>query len=403
MAKEKFDRSKPHVNVGTIGHVDHGKTTLTAAITMALAKKGITKEVRSFDSIDNAPEEKARGITIATAHVEYETDKRHYAHVDCPGHADYIKNMITGAAQMDGAILVCAADDGPMPQTREHILLARQVGVPRIVVFLNKIDIADPELIELIEMELRDLLNKYEFPGDEIPIVKGSALQALDAGSDPNVVADDPRLQCVYELMDRIDEYIPTPERDVDKPFLMPVEDVFSITGRGTVGTGRVERGIIKVGEEVEIVGFGLHKKTVCTGVEMFRKLLDEGRAGDNVGLLLRGVDKKELERGMVISKPGSITPHHKFNAQVYVLSKDEGGRHTPFFGGYRPQFYFRTTDVTGILNLPSGVEMIMPGDNVDNLEIELITQVAMEEGLRFAIREGGRTVGAGVVTKIIE
>jgi len=403
MAKEKFDRSKPHLNVGTIGHVDHGKTTLTAAITMALAKKGTIKDVRSFDSIDNAPEEKARGITIATAHVEYETDKRHYAHVDCPGHADYIKNMITGAAQMDGAILVCAADDGPMPQTREHILLARQVGVPRIVVFLNKIDIADPELIELIEMELRDLLNKYEFPGDEIPIVKGSALQALDAGSDPSVGTDDPRLQCIYELMDKIDEYIPTPERDVDKPFLMPVEDVFSITGRGTVGTGRVERGIIKVGEEVEIVGFGLHKKTVCTGVEMFRKLLDEGRAGDNVGLLLRGIDKKELERGMVISKPGSITPHHKFNAQVYVLSKDEGGRHTPFFGGYRPQFYFRTTDVTGILNLPSGVEMIMPGDNVDNLEIELITQVAMEEGLRFAIREGGRTVGAGVVTKIIE
>ncbi len=403
MAKEKFDRSKPHLNVGTIGHVDHGKTTLTAAITMALAKKGVTKETRSFDSIDNAPEEKARGITIATAHVEYETDNRHYAHVDCPGHADYIKNMITGAAQMDGAILVCAADDGPMPQTREHILLARQVGVPRIVVFLNKIDIADPELIELIEMELRELLDKYEFPGDEIPIIKGSALQALDAGADPEVGTDDPRLACIYELMDAIDEYIPTPERDVDKPFLMPVEDVFSITGRGTVGTGRVERGIIKVNEEVEIVGFGLHKKTVCTGVEMFRKLLDEGRAGDNVGLLLRGIDKKELERGMVIAKPGSITPHHKFNAQVYVLSKDEGGRHTPFFGGYRPQFYFRTTDVTGILNLPSGVEMIMPGDNVDNLEIELITPVAMEEGLRFAIREGGRTVGAGVVTKIIE
>ena len=403
MAKEKFDRSKPHLNVGTIGHVDHGKTTLTAAITMALAKKGNIEEVRSFDSIDNAPEEKARGITIATAHVEYETDKRHYAHVDCPGHADYIKNMITGAAQMDGAILVCAADDGPMPQTREHILLARQVGVPRIVVFLNKIDIADPELIELIEMELRELLSKYEFPGDEIPIIKGSALQALDAGSDPSVSPDDPRLKPIYELMDAIDEYIPTPERDIDKPFLMPVEDVFSITGRGTVGTGRVERGIIKVNEEVEIVGFGLHKKTVCTGVEMFRKLLDEGRAGDNVGLLLRGIDKKELERGMVIAKPGSITPHHKFNAQVYVLSKDEGGRHTPFFGGYRPQFYFRTTDVTGVLNLPSGVEMIMPGDNVDNLEIELITPVAMEEGLRFAIREGGRTVGAGVVTKIIE
>lgn len=403
MAKEKFDRSKPHVNVGTIGHVDHGKTTLTAAITMALAKKGTSKEVRSFDSIDNAPEEKARGITIATAHVEYETDNRHYAHVDCPGHADYIKNMITGAAQMDGAILVCASDDGPMPQTREHILLARQVGVPRIVVFMNKVDIADPELLELIEMELRELLSKYEFPGDEIPIVKGSALLALDAGSEADATADDPRLQCIYELMDAVDSYIPTPQRDVDKPFLMPVEDVFSITGRGTVGTGRIERGVVKVNEEVEIVGFGLHKKTVCTGVEMFRKLLDEGQAGDNVGLLLRGIDKNELERGMVIAKPGSITPHHKFNAQVYVLSKDEGGRHTPFFGGYRPQFYFRTTDVTGILNLPSGVEMIMPGDNVDNLEIELITPVAMEEGLRFAIREGGRTVGAGVVTKVIE
>jgi elongation factor Tu len=403
MAKEKFDRSKPHVNVGTIGHVDHGKTTLTAAITMSLSKKGTTKETRSFDSIDNAPEEKARGITIATAHVEYETMNRHYAHVDCPGHADYIKNMITGAAQMDGAILVCAADDGPMPQTREHILLARQVGVPRIVVFMNKVDIADPELLELIEMELRELLSKYEFPGDEIPIIKGSALHALDAGSDSSVSSDDPRLQCVYELMDAVDAYIPTPQRDVDKPFLMPVEDVFSITGRGTVATGRIERGIVKVNEEVELVGFGLHKKTTCTGVEMFRKLLDEGQAGDNVGLLLRGVDKKEIERGMVIAKPGSITPHHKFNAQVYVLSKDEGGRHTPFFGGYRPQFYFRTTDVTGILNLPEGVEMIMPGDNVDNLIIELITPVAMEEGLRFAIREGGRTVGAGVVTKIIE
>lgn len=403
MAKEKFDRSKPHVNVGTIGHVDHGKTTLTAAITMALAKKGTSKEVRSFDSIDNAPEEKARGITIATAHVEYETDNRHYAHVDCPGHADYIKNMITGAAQMDGAILVCDAVDGPMPQTREHILLARQVGVPRIVVFMNKIDIADAELLELVEMELRELLSKYEFPGDEIPIVKGSALLALDAGSEAEATADDPRLQCIYELMDAVDSYIPTPQRDVDKPFLMPVEDVFSITGRGTVGTGRIERGVVKVNEEVEIVGFGLHKKTVCTGVEMFRKLLDEGQAGDNVGLLLRGIDKNELERGMVIAKPGSITPHHKFNAQVYVLSKDEGGRHTPFFGGYRPQFYFRTTDVTGVLNLPSGVEMIMPGDNVDNLEIELITPVAMEEGLRFAIREGGRTVGAGVVTKVIE
>ncbi len=403
MAKEKFDRSKPHVNVGTIGHVDHGKTTLTAAITMALAKKGTSTQVRTFDSIDNAPEERARGITIATAHVEYETENRHYAHVDCPGHADYIKNMITGAAQMDGAIVVCAATDGPMPQTREHILLARQVGVPRLIVFMNKVDIADAELLDLVEMELRELLSEYQFPGDEIPIVKGSALQALDAGTDPAVPADDPRLNCIYELMAAVDDYIPTPQRDVDKPFLMPVEDVFSITGRGTVGTGRIEKGIIKVGEEVEIVGFGLHKKTTCTGVEMFRKLLDEGRAGDNVGLLLRGVDKNELERGMVIAKPGSITPHHKFNAQVYVLKKEEGGRHTPFFSGYRPQFYFRTTDVTGILNLPEGVEMVMPGDNLDNLEIELITPVAMDEGLRFAIREGGRTVGSGVVTKIIE
>jgi elongation factor Tu len=402
MAKEKFDRSKPHVNVGTIGHVDHGKTTLTAAITMALAKKG-TASVRTFDSIDNAPEEKARGITIATAHVEYETSNRHYAHVDCPGHADYIKNMITGAAQMDGAILVCAADDGPMPQTREHILLARQVGVPRVIVFMNKVDIADPELIELIEMELREILTFYEFPGDEIPIIKGSALHALDAGANPETPTDDERLNCIYELMDAVDEYIPTPIRDIEKPFLMPVEDVFSITGRGTVGTGRIERGIVKVNEEVEIVGFGLHKKTTCTGVEMFRKLLDEGRAGDNVGLLLRGVDKNELERGMVIAKPGSITPHHKFNAQVYVLKKEEGGRHTPFFSGYRPQFYFRTTDVTGSLTLPGGVEMVMPGDNLDSIVIELISPVAMEEGLRFAIREGGRTVGAGVVTKIIE
>lgn len=403
MAKEKFDRSKPHVNVGTIGHVDHGKTTLTAAITMGLYKKLAKGEVRTFDSIDNAPEEKARGITIATAHVEYETENRHYAHVDCPGHADYIKNMITGAAQMDGAILVCAATDGPMPQTREHILLARQVGVPRIVVFLNKVDIADPELLELVEMELRELLSSYNFPGDEIPIVPGSALHALEAGSTEGAPADDPRLQCIYKLMDEVDAYIPTPQRDVDKPFLMPVEDVFSITGRGTVATGRIERGIVKVNEEVELVGFGLHKKSTCTGVEMFRKLLDEGRAGDNVGLLLRGVDKKEIERGMVISKPGSITPHFKFNAQVYVLKKEEGGRHTPFFNGYRPQFYFRTTDVTGSLNLPSGVEMVMPGDNLDNLDIELITPIAMEEGLRFAIREGGRTVGAGVVTKIIE
>jgi len=403
MAKEKFDRSKPHVNVGTIGHVDHGKTTLTAAITMALYKKLNKGEIRTFDSIDNAPEERARGITIATAHVEYETEKRHYAHVDCPGHADYVKNMITGAAQMDGAILVCAATDGPMPQTREHILLARQVGVPRIVVFLNKVDIADPELLDLVEMELRELLSQYEFPGDEIPIIRGSALKALEAGSDSSVGADDPRLQCIYELMDAVDTYIPTPQREIDKPFLMPVEDVFSITGRGTVATGRIERGIIKVSDEVEIVGFGLHKKTTCTGVEMFRKLLDEGQAGDNVGLLLRGIEKKEIERGMVVAKPGSITPHHKFNAQIYVLKKEEGGRHTPFFNGYRPQFYFRTTDVTGSLKLPEGVEMVMPGDNLDNLEIELITPIAMEEGLRFAIREGGRTVGAGVVTKIIE
>jgi elongation factor Tu len=403
MAKEKFDRSKPHVNVGTIGHVDHGKTTLTAAITMALYKKLNKGEIRTFDSIDNAPEERARGITIATAHVEYETEKRHYAHVDCPVHADYVKKMITGAAQMDGAILVCAATDGPMPQTREHILLARQVGVPRIVVFLNKVDIADPELLDLVEMELRELLSQYEFPGDEIPIIRGSALKALEAGSDSSVGADDPRLQCIYELMDAVDTYIPTPQREIDKPFLMPVEDVFSITGRGTVATGRIERGIIKVSDEVEIVGFGLHKKTTCTGVEMFRKLLDEGQAGDNVGLLLRGIEKKEIERGMVVAKPGSITPHHKFNAQVYVLKKEEGGRHTPFFNGYRPQFYFRTTDVTGSLKLPEGVEMVMPGDNLDNLEIELITPIAMEEGLRFAIREGGRTVGAGVVTKIIE
>lgn len=402
MAKEKFDRSKPHVNVGTIGHVDHGKTTLTAAITMALALKGGGVK-RSFDSIDNAPEEKARGITIATAHVEYETANRHYAHVDCPGHADYIKNMITGAAQMDGAILVCAATDGPMPQTREHILLAYQVGVPRMVVFMNKVDAADPELLELVEMELRELLTMYKFPGDEIPIVPGSALYALEAGSTDGVAIDDPRFDCIWNLMDAVDSYIPTPMREVDKPFLMPVEDVFSITGRGTVGTGRIERGIVKVNEEIEIVGFGLKKKTTCTGVEMFRKLLDEGRAGDNVGLLLRGVDKNELERGMVVAKPNSITPHHKFSAQVYVLKKEEGGRHTPFLNGYRPQFYFRTTDVTGALTLPAGVEMVMPGDNLDAIEIELITPVAMEEGLRFAIREGGRTVGAGVVAKIIE
>ena len=402
MAKEKFDRSKPHVNIGTIGHVDHGKTTLTAAITGALAING-TSSARSFDSIDNAPEEKARGITIATAHVEYETAQRHYAHVDCPGHADYIKNMITGAAQMDGAILVCAATDGPMPQTREHILLARQVGVPRVVVFMNKVDIADEELLELVEMELRDLLSSYNFPGDEIPIIPGSALQALEAASTEGTTAEDPRLKCIYDLMNAVDEYIPTPARDIDRPFLMPVEDVFSITGRGTVGTGRIEKGIIKVNEEVEIVGFGLHKKTICTGIEMFRKLLDEGRAGDNVGLLLRGVDKQELERGMVIAKPGTITPHHKFDAQVYVLKKEEGGRHTPFFNGYRPQFYFRTTDVTGTLELPAGVEMVMPGDNLDKIAIELISPIAMEEGLRFAIREGGRTVGSGVVTKIHE
>jgi elongation factor Tu len=401
MAKEKFDRSKPHVNVGTIGHVDHGKTTLTAAITMALAKKGLS-QVRTFDSIDNAPEERERGITIATAHVEYSTEKRHYAHVDCPGHADYVKNMITGAAQMDGAILVVAATDGPMPQTREHILLARQVGVPRIVVFMNKIDMVDdPELIELVEVELRDLLSKYEFPGDEIPIIKGSALKALEAGQE-NAPVDDPRYQCIWELMDAVDNYIPLPEREIDKPFLMPVEDVFSITGRGTVATGRVERGRIKLNEEVELIGLGVHKKTVVTGIEMFRKELDEAIAGDNAGLLLRGVDKNEIERGMVLAKTGSITPHKKFEGEVYILSKDEGGRHTPFFNGYRPQFYFRTTDVTGVAQLPEGTEMVMPGDNV-RLTVELISEIAMEEGLRFAIREGGRTVGAGVVTKIIE
>ncbi len=401
MAKEKFDRSKPHVNIGTIGHVDHGKTTLTAAITMALAKKGLS-QVRTFDSIDNAPEEKARGITIATAHVEYSTEKRHYAHVDCPGHADYVKNMITGAAQMDGAILVVAATDGPMPQTREHILLARQVGVPRIIVFLNKVDMVDdPELIELVEVEIRDLLNKYEFPGDEIPIIKGSALKALEAGIS-NASTDDPRYNCIWELMDSVDSYIPIPQRDIDKPFLMPVEDIFSITGRGTVATGRVERGQVKLSEEVELIGLGAHKKTVVTGIEMFRKELDSAIAGDNAGLLLRGIDKNEIERGMVLAKPGSITPHKIFEGEVYILSKEEGGRHTPFFNGYRPQFYFRTTDVTGVTTLPEGTEMVMPGDNV-RLKIELITTIAMEEGLRFAIREGGRTVGAGVVTKIIE
>ncbi|MCB2205369.1 elongation factor Tu [bacterium] len=403
MAKEKFDRSKPHVNIGTIGHVDHGKTTLTAAITMALGRKGLS-EVRTFDSIDNAPEERERGITIATAHVEYQTETRHYAHVDCPGHADYVKNMITGAAQMDGAILVVAASDGPMPQTREHILLAYQVNVPRIVVFMNKVDMVDDEeLLELVEMELRELLSSYEFPGDEIPIVRGSALQALEAGTNPDASMDDPRLNCIWELMEACDSYIPIPEREVDKPLLMSVEDVFSITGRGTVGTGRIERGQVKVGEEVEIIGLGAHKKTVVTGVEMFRKELDSGMAGDNVGLLFRGVDKEELERGMVVAKPGSITPHKVFNAQVYVLKKEEGGRHTPFFNNYRPQFYFRTTDVTGIVELPGGTEMVMPGDNVDGMKVTLISEIAMEEGLRFAIREGGRTVGAGVVAKIIE
>ena len=396
MAKQKFERTKPHVNVGTIGHVDHGKTTLTAAITKVQASKGLADFVQ-FDDIDKAPEEKERGITIATAHVEYQTDARHYAHVDCPGHADYVKNMITGAAQMDGAILVVSAADGPMPQTREHILLARQVNVPYIVVFLNKIDMMDDEeLLEIVELEVRELLTKYKFPGDDIPLVKGSALKALAA----DVTSDDAK--CIQELMDALDGYIPEPERDIVKPFLMPVEDVFSITGRGTVGTGRIERGKVVVGEEVELVGLGAEKKTVVTGVEMFRKLLDEGMAGDNVGLLLRGIEKDELERGMVLAKPGSVTPHTKFDAEVYVLTKDEGGRHTPFFKGYRPQFYFRTTDVTGNVELPEGVEMVMPGDNT-KMAIDLITPIAMEESLRFAIREGGRTVGAGVVTKIHE
>ncbi|MBI3004263.1 MAG: elongation factor Tu [Ignavibacteriales bacterium] len=403
MAKAKFDRSKPHVNVGTIGHVDHGKTTLTAAITMVLNKKGLS-DVRTFDSIDNAPEEKARGITIATAHVEYATEKRHYAHVDCPGHADYVKNMITGAAQMDGAILVVAATDGPMPQTREHILLARQVGVPRIVVFLNKVDaVDDPELLDLVELELRDLLKKFEFPGDEIPMIRGSALKAMEAALRPDVKPDDPAFKSIMDLMNAVDTYVPLPKRDIEKPFLMPVEDVFSITGRGTVGTGRVDRGKCKVGDEVEVIGLGQHKKTVVTGAEMFRKELDEVVAGDNAGLLLRGIEKNDLERGMVVAKPGSITPHKKFTAQVYVLKKEEGGRHTPFLTGYRPQFYFRTTDVTGVISLPSGVEMVMPGDNLDAVNVELISTIAMEEGLRFAIREGGRTVGAGVVTKILE
>jgi len=396
MAKEKFDRSKPHVNVGTIGHVDHGKTTLTAAITMALALKN-GGEVRTFDSIDNAPEERARGITIATAHVEYQTDNRHYAHVDCPGHADYVKNMITGAAQMDGAILVVSSADGPMPQTREHILLARQVGVPYIIVYMNKADMVDDaELLELVEMEVRELLSKYDFPGDDTPIIIGSALKALEG--DQSDIGE----PSILKLAAALDSYIPTPERAIDKPFLMPVEDVFSISGRGTVVTGRVERGIIKVGEEIEIVGIKPTQKSTCTGVEMFRKLLDQGQAGDNVGVLLRGTKREEVERGQVLAKPGSIKPHTKFSAEIYVLSKDEGGRHTPFFNGYRPQFYFRTTDVTGSIELPAGTEMVMPGDNV-SIKVSLIAPIAMDEGLRFAIREGGRTVGAGVVAKIEE
>jgi len=396
MAKEKFERTKPHVNIGTIGHVDHGKTTLTAAITMVQSARGFA-EAMAFDNIDNAPEERERGITIQTAHVEYETENRHYAHVDCPGHADYIKNMITGAAQMDGAVLVVSAADGPMPQTREHVLLAKQVNVPSIVVFMNKVDqVDDEELLELVEMELRDLLNEYEFPGDDTPIIKGSALNALNSPSDDSVN------KCVVELMEACDSFIPEPERDVDKPFLMPVEDVFSITGRGTVGTGRIERGIIKVGDEISILGMGADSKTTVTGVEMFRKLLDEGQAGDNAGLLLRGVDKEDLSRGMVLAAPGSITPHTKFKASVYVLKKEEGGRHTPFFNGYRPQFYFRTTDVTGVVTLPGGTEMVMPGDNVE-FDVELIIPIAMDKELRFAIREGGHTVGAGVVTEIVE
>jgi len=399
MAKAKFERVKPHVNVGTIGHIDHGKTTLTSAITKYLAMKGMA-QYRSFDSIDNAPEEKARGITIATAHVEYETDKRHYAHVDCPGHADYIKNMITGAAQMDGAILVVGANDGPMPQTREHILLARQVGVPYVVVFMNKVDMVDdPELLDLVELEVRELLTKYQFPGDKIPVIRGSALKAMESTS-TDMNAEE--YKSIQALLDAVDSYIPTPERPIDRPFLMPIEDVFTISGRGTVVTGRVERGIIKVGEEVEIVGIRETRKTVATGVEMFRKLLDEGRAGDNIGVLLRGTGKDEVERGMVLAKPGSITPHTKFKAGVYVLTKEEGGRHTPFFKGYRPQFYFRTTDVTGVAQLPEGVEMVMPGDNT-NLTVELIAPIAMEKELRFAIREGGRTVGAGVVAEVLE
>ncbi len=403
MAKAKFERTKPHVNVGTIGHVDHGKTTLTAAMTMYLSRKSGNTEVRSFDSIDNAPEERERGITIATSHVEYESENRHYAHVDCPGHADYVKNMITGAAQMDGAILVVSASDGPMPQTREHILLARQVGVPYIIVYMNKVDqVDDPELLDLVELEVRELLSVYEFPGDDIPVIRGSALQAMTAGLDESKSLDDPAFKSIVELIDSLDNYIPDPKREIDKPFLMPIEDVFSITGRGTVGTGRIDRGIIKVGEEVEVVGIKDTTKTVVTGVEMFRKLLDEGRAGDNVGLLLRGVDRDDIERGMVLAKPGSIKPHTKFKAEVYILTKEEGGRHTPFFTGYRPQFYFRTTDVTGIAQLPSGVEMVMPGDNV-TMDVELIMPIAIEKELRFAIREGGKTVGAGVVSEVIE
>jgi elongation factor Tu len=399
MAKAKFERTKPHVNVGTIGHVDHGKTTLTAAITRVLSNQGLA-EYTAFDQIDNAPEERERGITIATAHVEYESSKRHYAHVDCPGHADYVKNMITGAAQMDGAILVVSAADGPMPQTREHILLARQVGVPYIVVFLNKADMVDDkELLELVELEVRELLSSYDFPGDDIPVVTGSALQALECGCGKEECA---KCKPILDLVNETDSYIPVPEREIDKPYLMPVEDVFSISGRGTVVTGRVERGIIKVGEEVEIVGISETKKTVATGVEMFRKLLDQGQAGDNIGVLLRGTKKEEVERGQVLAKPGSITPHTKFKAEAYVLTKEEGGRHTPFFKGYRPQFYFRTTDVTGVVTLPEGVEMVMPGDNIA-MEVELIMPIAMEKELRFAIREGGRTVGAGVISDIIE
>ncbi len=397
MAREKFDRKKTHVNVGTIGHVDHGKTTLTSAITKTLAAKGMAK-AKAFDEIDSTPEEKARGITIAIAHVEYETEKRHYAHIDCPGHADYVKNMVIGAAQMDGAILVVSAADGPMPQTREHILLARQVNVPKMVVFLNKVDMVDdPELIDLVEVELRELLSKYEFPGNEIPIVRGSALKAMESTN-----ADSPECKCIFELMNALDTYIPDPKRELDKPFLMPIEDVFTITGRGTVGTGRIERGKVKVGDEVEILGLGSHKKSVVTGIEMFRKTLDEGLAGDNIGILLRGVEKEDLQRGQVVAKPGTCHPHKKFEAQVLILTKEEGGRHTPFINGYRPQFYIRTTDVTGEIKLPAGVEMVMPGDNI-TMTVELIQEVALEEHLRFAIREGGHTVGAGVVSKIIE